>query len=468
MRSVVRQGLVAPGIVAALTLLTLAFAGSGAALAVLAAGAAAIVGYHLWHLDQLTEWAAASLDAQVPHGRGAWVGAFAALHRRVRTRAAHERDLRQVIERFQQVAAAMPDGIVVLDASNRIAWANPRAQAQLGLELAQDQGQPIMNLVRQPDFLRYLETGDYGESIVVASSRDAGRMLALQLVPFAADQKLLMSRDVTELEAVARMRRDFIANVSHELKTPLTVISGFIETLQDLDLDEGQRTRFLQLMQEQARNMQRLVADLLTLSALESEHNPLVEERFAVAPLLLELSADAKALSRGQHEVALDIGDAATVHGSRDELASAFGNLVSNAIRYTPPAGTITLGWRVDADGSGAFEVRDTGIGIAPEYLPRLTERFYRVDRSRSRATGGTGLGLAIVKHVVLRHQAQLEIGSERGKGSVFAIRLPARRVERAPDTAEHSPGTGDRDRAKRAPGEDASTSTEAQRGTAP
>ncbi|MDE2004293.1 MAG: phosphate regulon sensor histidine kinase PhoR [Betaproteobacteria bacterium] len=468
MRPVVWQGLVAPGIVAALVLMTLAFAGSGAALAVLAAGAAAIVGHHLWHLDQLTEWAVASLDAQVPHGSGAWVGAFAALHRRARNHAAHERDLRQVIERFQQVAAAMPDGIVVLDASNRIAWANPRAQAQLGLELAQDQGQPIMNLVRQPEFLRYLETGDYGESIVVASSRDAGRMLALQLVPFAADQKLLMSRDVTELEAVARMRRDFIATVSHELKTPLTVISGFIETLQDLDLDAGQRTRFLQLMQEQARNMQRLVADLLTLSALESEHNPLVEERFEVAPLLLELSADAKALSRGQHEVALDIGDAATVHGSRDELASAFGNLVSNAIRYTPPAGTITLGWRVDADGSGVFEVRDTGIGIAAEYLPRLTERFYRVDRSRSRATGGTGLGLAIVKHVALRHQAQLEIGSERGRGSVFAIRLPARRVERAPDSPEHSPGTSDPDSAKRASDEDASTSTGAQRGTGP
>ncbi len=469
MRSVVRQGLVAPGVVAALTLVALVLGGSGVALAVLAVGAVVIVAHHLRHLDQITQWAGGAFDAQVPHGRGAWVTTFAAIHRRVRQRAAHERDLRQVIERFQQVAAAMPDGIVVLDASNRIDWANPRAQAQLGLDLGRDHGQPIVNLVRQPEFVRYLETGDYGESIVVGSSRDAGRMLALQLVPFAADQKLLMSRDVTEMEAVARMRRDFIANVSHELKTPLTVVSGFIETLQDLDLDEAQRTRFLQLMQEQARNMQRLVADLLTLSALESEHNPLADERFAIAPLLLELSADAKALSRGQHQVELDIGDAATVQGSRDELASAFGNLVSNAIRYTPAGGTITLSWRVDADGSGVFEVRDTGIGIAPEYLPRLTERFYRVDRSRSRATGGTGLGLAIVKHVVLRHQAQLEIDSERGKGSRFAIRLPARRVQRAPDTGDHAAaGPGDRETAARVPGSGASTSTEAQRGTAP
>jgi two-component system phosphate regulon sensor histidine kinase PhoR len=251
-----------------------------------------------------------------------------------------------------------------------------------------------------------------------------------------------MSRDVTEMEAVARMRRDFIANVSHELKTPLTVISGFVETLQDLDVDERQRARFLQLMHEQARNMQRLVADLLTLSSLESEHNALAEERFAVVPLLLALSSDAKALSRGEHDIALDIGEAANVTGSRDELASAFGNLASNAIRYTPAGGRITLAWRIDTDGSGVFSVTDTGIGIAPPHIPRLTERFYRIDRSRSRATGGTGLGLAIVKHVLLRHQAELEIASELGQGSTFSVRLPARRIERleAPEARAEEP----------------------------
>jgi two-component system phosphate regulon sensor histidine kinase PhoR len=229
------------------------------------------------------------------------------------------------------------------------------------------------------------------------------------------------------------MRRDFIANVSHELKTPLTVVAGFIETLQDLDLEPRQRNRYLGLMQDQARNMHRLVNDLLTLSALESEHNPLNDDEFAVVPLLLEASADAKALSNGQHAIELAIGDAATIVGNRDELASAFGNLVSNAVRYTPPGGTITLEWQVDADGSGRFAVTDTGIGIAPEHVPRLTERFYRVDRSRSRATGGTGLGLAIVKHVLLRHQAELDIASEPGRGSTFAVRLPARRVRPAP-----------------------------------
>jgi two-component system, OmpR family, phosphate regulon sensor histidine kinase PhoR len=233
------------------------------------------------------------------------------------------------------------------------------------------------------------------------------------------------------------MRRDFIANVSHELKTPLTVISGFVETMQDMELDSRQRARFLQLMLEQAKNMQRLVADLLTLSSLESEHNFVTDERFAIVPLMLEISNEAKALSKGQHEISLAIGDAATVLGSREELASAFGNLVSNAIRYTPAHGRIAIAWRVDRDGTGVFSATDSGIGIAAEHLPRLTERFYRVDRSRSRATGGTGLGLAIVKHVLLRHQAELEIDSEIGRGSTFAVRLPARRVERAPPTED-------------------------------
>jgi len=251
-------------------------------------------------------------------------------------------------------------------------------------------------------------------------------------VPYGVEERLLISRNITQLEAVARMRRDFIANVSHELKTPLTVVAGFLETLQDLDLEPRQRTRYLQLMAEQAKSMQRLVDDLLTLSALESEQNALTETAFDVVPLLLEVSADAKALSSGRHTVALDIGEPAVVLGNRDELASAFGNLVSNSIRYTPDGGTITLAWHVDEDGRGTFSVADTGIGIAPEHVPRLTERFYRVDRSRSRATGGTGLGLAIVKHVLLRHQAELDVMSEPGAGSTFGVVLPARRVRRA------------------------------------
>ena len=219
------------------------------------------------------------------------------------------------------------------------------------------------------------------------------------------------------------MRRDFIANVSHELKTPLTVISGFLETLQDLDFDARQRTRFLQLMQEQARNMQRLVDDLLTLSALESEHNPSDDGAFAIVPLLLELSADAKALSQGRARRSRSTSarprrSSAAARSSRAH--SATWSATRSGTRHR--GGTITLAWRVEEDGTGLFTVTDTGIGIAPEHIPRLTERFYRVDRSRSRATGGTGLGLAIVKHVLLRHQAELEIESELGQGSAFAV----------------------------------------------
>jgi len=455
MNPIVRAGLLVPAGSLVIVLLVWAIAGPGWALAALIAAGTAILAFHLWHLSLLTTWAAGPLDAPVPEGRGTWGPVFSAIYRRVRTRIAYQRDLKQMIERFRDAADALPDGVVVLDKGNRIEWANPRALLQLGLNLKSDRAQPIVNFLREPEFIRYLERGDYGEAVLVDSHRNKGATLSLQLVPFAVDEKLLMSRDVTQLEAVARMRRDFIANVSHELKTPLTVITGFLETLQELDLDAKQRARFLQLMQEQAKSMQRLVEDLLTLSALESEQNMPAENSFAIVPLLLRLSADAKGLSQGQHAVALDIGDGATVLGSREELASAFGNLVSNAIRYTPAGGTVTLSWRIDPEGAGVFAVADTGIGIAPEHTSRLTERFYRVDRSRSRATGGTGLGLAIVKHVLLRHQAELEISSIPGKGSTFSVHIPARRVERTALVDEAQDRTG-------AP----STSTETPRGT--
>jgi two-component system phosphate regulon sensor histidine kinase PhoR len=291
----------------------------------------------------------------------------------------------------------------------------------------------VVNLVRQPPFLQYLGGGEFSEPVVLESQREPGLILSIQIVPFGVEEKLLMSRDITRLEAVARVRRDFIANVSHELKTPLTVLSGFLETLADMRLDPRQQQRYIALMQEQAQNMQRLVDDLLALSALESEHSALQEGEFAIVPLLLQVSADAKALSGGRHEISLNIREQATVLGSRDELVSAFGNLVSNAVRYTPDGGRVALDWRVSGDG-GEFTVADTGIGIAAEHIPRLTERFYRVDRSRSRGTGGTGLGLAIVKHVLIRHQAELAIDSAPGQGSRFTVRLPLRRVKVSTD----------------------------------
>ncbi|HVE49435.1 MAG TPA: phosphate regulon sensor histidine kinase PhoR [Casimicrobiaceae bacterium] len=435
MKRVWRKGLVAPAVVAFLTLVVWAALDARWALGTLALGAGAIIAFHLRHLQLISDWASGPLDARVPDGRGTWADTFSELYRRTRLRAAVQRDLRQTIDRFRKAAEAMPDGVVVLDARNRIEWANSRAIDQLGLDLESDRGQPLVNLLRVPEFLRYLENGDFRDSVLVEQPH-ARRTLALQLVPFGIEEKLVLSRDVTQLEAVARMRRDFIASVSHELKTPLTVISGFVETLQEIDLDARQRTRYLGLMQEQAYNMQRLVADLITLSALESEHNPMHDTSFPVVPLLLEVLADAKALSRDEHTITLETGHAASITGSRDELKSAFANLVSNAIRYTPPGGSIALRWRIDEDGSGSFSVTDTGIGVAREHIPRLTERFSRVDRSRSRATGGTGLGLAIVKHVLMRHRAELDIESTPGVGSTFSVRLPAELVQPADDLA--------------------------------
>jgi len=441
MKLVFLTGLVAPVAVLILAGFVALLVGTGWAAMLLALGLAAIIVIHLWQVHRFMRWADAPLDAPVPEARGAWGLAFSALYRRVRTRTLHHRDLATTIERFRSAVEALPDGMVIVDAANRILWANARAQAHLGLDLAKDTGRPLLNLMRQPEVVRYFEAGDFTDAVIVDSLRGAATTLSIQVVPFGMDERLLISRDITQLEAVARMRRDFIANVSHELKTPLTVVSGFLETLQELELEPHQRTQYLQLMGEQARSMQRLVDDLLTLSALESEPSIGAETSFAVVPLLLEVSADAKALSNGRHTMALDIGDAAIVSGSRDELGSAFGNVVSNAIRYTPDGGTITLGWHVDVQGRGAFSVTDTGIGIAAEHIPRLTERFYRVDRSRSRATGGTGLGLAIVKHVLLRHQAELDVTSEPGQGSTFTVLLPARRVRSAmaPETATDS-----------------------------
>jgi two-component system phosphate regulon sensor histidine kinase PhoR len=430
-----RRGLIAPLAVAAVALTAWPLAGVVAALALFGAGMLGIVAWHLFQLDALARWAGAALEEAVPEGRGTWAFAYAALYRRVRLRSARQRDLRLALDRFVRGAEALPEGVVVLDGTNRIQWANPRAQTHLGIELRHDAGAPIVNLVRHPAFVQYLAGDDFSEPVIVESQREAGMTLSIQMVPFGMEEKLLMSRDITRLEAVARLRRDFIANVSHELKTPLTVLTGFLETLADMPLDERQRQRYLALMAEQAQNMQRLVDDLLTLSSLESEHSVLQEAEFAIVPLLLQVSADAKALSAGRHEITLNIRDQANVLGSRDELASVFGNLVSNAVRYTPDGGRIALDWRVTADGA-EFTVADTGIGIAAEHISRLTERFYRVDRSRSRATGGTGLGLAIVKHVLIRHQAELAIDSAPAQGSRFTVRLPAKRVRVVAETA--------------------------------
>jgi len=254
-------------------------------------------------------------------------------------------------------------------------------------------------------------------------------VLSIKLIPYGGNKRLLISRDITQFKRIEAMRRDFVANVSHELRTPLTVVSGFVENLEDMpDLNQDSARRALQLMAEQTRRMDSLVADLLTLSRLESEQSPLREETVDIKGLLNEVYQNGKLLSGGLHPMQLEIASAANLLGNRDELHSAFGNLVSNAIRYTPEGGAILLRW-FERGGQPVFSVQDSGIGIAAQHIPRLIERFYRVDRSRSRETGGTGLGLAIVKHIAMRHQAKLEVLSEEGNGSTFLLVFPAKRA---------------------------------------
>jgi two-component system phosphate regulon sensor histidine kinase PhoR len=405
--------------------------------ATLAAGLAAQLLHHVWQLSRLARWLAHPVPGKVPEGAGSWDEVLTGLHRFERASAEREAMLADALARLRRAAQALPDGVVILDAENCIEWCNATAERHLDLDGRKDVGQPLVNLVREPIFVEYLAAAEGAPAVRI--ERGPGRALALQLIPYARSQKLLLSRDTTQAERVETMRRDFVANVSHELRTPLTVLVGFLETVRELKLDPQRQRDYLDMMREQSARMQRIIDDLLTLSVLESTPPP-AAERVRVGPLLERLLADAEALSGGQHELSLDANPGLDLSGSEHELSSACGNLVSNAVRYTPPGGKVSLIWRDGAEGA-SFAVQDSGPGIAPEHIPRLTERFYRIDRGRSRDTGGTGLGLAIVKHALARHQATLEIDSSPGAGSRFTVRFPAQcTLPTPPEASPHSP----------------------------
>ncbi len=390
-----------------------------------------VVFHHIHHLVALERWLQLSdySPASIPAGSGAWDDVFAYLARYVRQHSQSQELLSLALDRMRRVTSAMPDGIVILDETDRIEWCNPVAEQHLGINLSLDSGQQITYLVRQMPFVEYLAARKYSNPLILNQTRQQGIIVSLQLVPYGYNQKLLISRDITRFERIETMRRDFIANVSHELRTPLTVIGGFLETLSaDENVNTGFNKRALALMSEQTTRMQRLIEDLLILSRLENEQSSVNEKSVDVTSLLRDILQDAESLSAGRHQIKLNIATQDKLLGSEEELRSAFGNLISNAIRYTPDSGEISINWE-KRDGYGLFFVQDSGIGIEPEHIPRLTERFYRVDSSRSRETGGTGLGLAIVKHVLSRHQARLEIASQLGKGSRFTIWFPANRL---------------------------------------
>lgn len=430
--AVILPALVRVGIVLVLALALGLATRASWGLALACVGLLFLLAMHLRNLSRLAAWLEAPTLDSVPDAVGAWGEVFARIYRSRRATEQNERRLQVNEERFRRTISALPEGIVLVDAQLQIEWCNPTAEHDLGIRLANDAGLRLSNLVREPDFLAYMTSGRFDAPLVFVPLGGTPRTLEVRVVEFEPDRSIVITRDITERERLDAVRRDFVANVSHELRTPLTVVNGFLEMLIDgHEAPPELRRRHLGLMQEQAERMHRLVEDLLMLSRLESDQNALVEELVDVAPLLDEVAGEARLLSHGRHVIEVEAA-AVRVQGARDELHSAVSNLVSNAVRYTPEGGRIRLAWRDDPEGGGRIEVADTGIGIPPEHLPRLTERFYRVDKSRSRETGGTGLGLAIVKHVLLRHGAHLEIASEPGKGSVFSIVLPASRVRPA------------------------------------
>ena len=337
-----------------------------------------------------------------------------------------ERQHNRFIEAFQ----ASPNGIVMLDDQDQIEWCNAIAEQFLGLQFKRDALQRIHYIVRKPEFVQYMMSRQYEEPVVLEKMGSASSLiLRLQVFPFSENRRLILIQDITDLSKAEAMRRDFVANVSHEMRTPLTVMMGFLETVQTLELPSEQKAQYLEMMMDQGKRMKNLVEDLLTLANLEANTQPAPMNSISMSYLMSLIKNDAYALSQGKHSLNFDLKTPCNLLGEEREVLSAFSNLVSNAIRYTPNVGSVSATWSVNAAGEGEFSVTDTGPGISPEHIPRLTERFYRIDRSRSRETGGTGLGLAIVKHVANRHQANLVIESTPGRGSTFTLRFPPART---------------------------------------
>lgn len=397
---------------------------------------------HLMRASRVLAWLRDGDLSTAPQLGGVWGEATDRTRRLLRQHVQNTQASDRRLNEFLSAIQASPNGILLLDANGQIEWCNLTAADHFGLDAQADVSQHIGNLVRDPMFVAYYSAGNYTHEITIAGKNSSFARpcrLSVQIHPYGSGRKLLLSRDVTALELSELMRRDFVANVSHEIRTPLTVLSGFVETLQTLPLNETERSQYLGLMAQQAQRMQTLVSDLLTLSKLEGSPTPLSDTWFSASSLVATCEQEARSLSDllnlsmvtsgGNHTLKFAVPAHLELAGSQTELLSAMSNLVNNAVRYTPLGGTICVSFELIEQGRAVFTVQDTGPGIAPEHLPRLTERFYRVDTSRSRESGGTGLGLAIVKHVVQRHGGELRIESIVGKGSTFSFTLPANRV---------------------------------------
>jgi two-component system phosphate regulon sensor histidine kinase PhoR len=399
-----------------------------------------LVAYLWWTLVQarrLYQWLGnPSASDEAPQSIGLWGDIFDSLHKLNQNHLMTQDRLRARINRVQESTNAMRDGVIMTDARGAMEWWNGSAEYLLGFRRSTDQGQYIHNLIRNPAFKAYFDTRDYREPLEINSPAKPHIHLQIQISLFGDDDRLIVAKDVTRLYQLEQMRRDFVGNVSHEMRTPLTVISGYLETLVDhADELPPKWRRAINTMAAQASRMEALITDLILLSRIETGEHTVDDTLTDVDALLNQICHDARALSGDKgHQITVQISDHRLLQGDESQLRSAFSNLVFNAVKYTPAGGAITVAWSTNREGAH-LSVKDTGIGIDPIHIPRLTERFYRADPSRHKDTGGTGLGLAIVKHVLINHDGNLEIRSKVGEGSEFTCHFPRERlVERIPE----------------------------------
>jgi len=404
--------------------------GTGYLIPFLWGGLTLYLGWHLYQLYRFTRWLAKPKRHPRPYLFGIWRPLMQRVDELSGRGQKRKRKLSRMLSGFLESTGALPDATLVLNDEGRLDWWNSVAAEFLGLDRKRDKGALIDDLISDPVFLNYLHAGHYGRPLQMPAPVNANISLEVRVVPYGKGKRLLQARDITRLHQLEIVRRDFVANVSHEIRTPLTVVHGYVETmLESSEAFLGPWKRILSQMQIQTLRMQRIVDDLLLLSRLETRRSNEGQGVVGVYPLLRVIVEGARQLSGDSgHQVSLDADERLRLVGNSHELESAFANLVYNAVRYTPPGGEIRIRWWLSGSGP-CFSVTDSGIGIAPEHIPRLTERFYRVDVGRSRESGGTGLGLAIVKHVLTRHDGKLVVESEPGKGSIFTCRFPHDRV---------------------------------------
>lgn len=393
--------------------------------------------YQIWHASKLSKILLTPKHGDIPRAMGIWGEIYYRLHKLTRAWRDQVIDVEQQHQRFIQAIQASPSGVVMLNEEDQMEWCNAIAGSHFGLNARRDALQRITHILRKPAFVQYIVRQNYRDPIRLTNMGQFEEYtLDVQIFPYGDKQKLILSQDVSQIEKTDAMRRDFVANVSHELKTPLTVLSGFLETVQELNPSPEDRDRYLELMNIQTRRMKTLVDDLLTLAKLEGNPEPPISQAFNMSMLFARLKVDAEGLSQGHHQITFENKTDQNILGDESEMYSAFSNLVFNAVRYTPEGGKIDVVWE-ETDSGAEFSVTDTGPGIAEEHIPRLTERFYRIDRSRSRETGGTGLGMAIVKHVISRHQGDLKIQSTLGQGSRFSLTLTKARLSSAVNSSQ-------------------------------